>query len=1110
MASCRRADLVSSWGNDTIHCDTNCSAEDTFYVGCDDDDYENPSIRRQRLALAGQRFLDGSVPFILTSNLKGPFDKSSGWKNPWAKQQKYQNTSPIAASVDPVPPVPTKKYTRNSKGKRIAKKPEEDAECYLPSPESLKQESIAEAGHPFLDDDELDAVRSWRDNVASSPVFLDDPLASKQIKGSRHWLKTNIRKRKFDEYSPPAPKSLTSSRRHQFSDNIAANKPRAAPQLKTFTSAPAQLNAPERFYRSPTSSSTKGPQYRSQIKEYATTKKAHRPASESEDELSQDQQAATLSSPVSLKLHKTTLIKQNSSPLKNQVKLNGPRNRKKSPPILVVSPSKSTHLISAEAGKEDTVKSDENQSKGDIEEMSYLDGTSLDKIAESTPVTKDGVSTGESSEVSQGQESGDDIEFDAEAHTEQATVSSPQLPPATVQQSNAERPSTPEAVQQVDMSTETTVATGLSDTAQDGIGISDDEQDMLSDSTSDELSEVASEDIPSSVCREIAAQLRSDATAYPEENTQPVDITDNAADEAKPQASMVDSSENNMDIIENDSSCQPTNLPTLPHSTIEAEQSKIPVTEIQHDCAKADNSSLVSNNGLKIYLLTSASDQPTPEQVLDVPEEQAVLETDEDAVAAELVGVSPEQVTTRTFEGATTPEVEMKYVDDVAVTQISTPSQEKPSEFSLRSVIQRLVPSSPWARLSQVASLALAMPQDVTVGDNANESICEQEHAEAEAEADTKEAPLPVPESSVKELREASQVATAESDADNATSPESNSGDVESCVEVEEVKGLDISYYADGPTDAERCTRPAKDLVQNPTVVVDATGNEEMRTEVKAAPENETIVLQSVEVAAPVYTNPSRCVSLEKDSPASQAMSGAMASSGFAESPLTSNDSKGNPAQQPLNEEPFARSTPEPKFNFATFASFASPIHIRPAKKQLYNSKRGGKRGILRSQFNESRQRKTVTWSALLERTKDSETEVSRDLRELSPPPAAALSELPTANDDKFNKHFSAVVKRTDGLRHKFRSYSKSQRAEAVDDDEQEDSFEDIPMTSIPQVPDSAMNDHTETQEREASGEPMDIVEDLLAEMGDFLQVFDIDTELVEARKESVAQQTAA
>lgn len=1106
MASRKRTDLVSSWGNDSIHCDTICSAEDTFYIGCDDEDYENPSIRRQRLALAGQRFLDGSVPFILTSTLKGPFNKSSGWKNPWTKQRNHQSTSPITTLADPVSPVPAKKYTRTSKDKRIAKEHQEDAECYLPSPESLKQESITEAGHPFLDDDELDAVRSWRDNVASSPVILDDPWASKQTPSSRNWLKTNIRKRKFDEYSPPAPKSLTSSRRHQFSDNIAANKPRAAPQLKTFSSAPAQLNAQGRCYRSPTSSSTKGPQHHPQIKEHATTRKPQRPASESEDELSQDQQAATLSSPVSLKLHKTTLIKQNSSPLKTPVQLNSPRNKTKTPPpILCVSPNKSTQLVSAEASKEHTVKLDEDQSNEAIQEISHLDGTSPHHLPETIPVTKNDASMGESSDTCQSEESGDDIEYNAELQIEQATASSAQSPPSTHQHVNGEIPTTHEIVPQVEMSTGVAVGARPSDTAQDDIGISDDEQDMLSDATSDELSEVASDDIPSSVCREIAAQLRSDAASYEEEDTQSVGILDNAADEENSQTSSMDSVEDLMEVTEDSSSLQPATLPPLPHID-EAEESNISVAEAQDDCKEEENASLGSSTSLSICSPISASDQPISEQVLDVTEEQTVLETVEDAVATELVNIPPEQDTAQTFQGATTPEVEMKDVDDVAVTQINTPSQENPSEFSLRNVIQRLVPSSPWACLSQVASLALAIPQEVTAGDSVNDTICGQEQAEAEVE----QAPLRAHESPIAELQEVSLAVTATSDAVTVTGTESISRDVESYVKGEVVKRLDMPYHADGPTETETCATPANDLVHTPTVVVDATGNEEMRTEVKAAPENETTVLQSIEVAAPVTTNTSRCVSPENDSPASQPMIEMTASSGSVDGALPSNDSKCSPTQPPLNEDTFTRSTPEPKFSFASFASFASPIQRRPAKKQLYNSKRGSKRGILRRRFDESRQRKAVTWSAVLERTEDSETDVSRGLRELSPPPAAALGELPTANDDKFNKHFSAVVKRTDGLRHKLRSYSKSQRAEVREDDEQGDNQEDVPMTSTPQVPDSAVDDFTDTQEREASEEPMDIVEDLLTEMGDFLQVFDIDTELVQARKESAAKLTAA
>lgn len=63
--------------------------EDEVFWAPSDNESEGEKIRRQaRRDAIGQRYLRGHAPFILSAQLKGPFDKSSGWKNPWLPKLK--------------------------------------------------------------------------------------------------------------------------------------------------------------------------------------------------------------------------------------------------------------------------------------------------------------------------------------------------------------------------------------------------------------------------------------------------------------------------------------------------------------------------------------------------------------------------------------------------------------------------------------------------------------------------------------------------------------------------------------------------------------------------------------------------------------------------------------------------------------------------------------------------------------------------------------------------------------------------------------------------------------------------------------------------------------
>lgn len=201
--------------------------------------------------------------------------------------------------------------------------------------------------------------------------------------------------------------------------------------------------------------------------------------------------------------------------------------------------------------------------------------------------------------------------------------------------------------------------------------------------------------------------------------------------------------------------------------------------------------------------------------------------------------------------------------------------------------------------------------------------------------------------------------------------------------------------------------------------------------------------------------------------------------------------------------------TPEPDFQVKSFSSFMSPSPRH--KRYMPRPNKSGRKSCLAGSRNTNdaissqQAAKTVTWAIVAEDNDGGE----RTLKEQSPPPTVSLGDLPTAETDKFANHFSAVVKRTDGLRHKFRSTkqysddrSDNKLPEVVQEDVVMETKEDDGVCTATQVPPTTEVEIS--REREAmSMEPLDVMDDIFGQMGDILKGFDVDAELNQARKQT-------
>lgn len=147
-----------------IYCEAVLQPQDVYYEGSEDEDYDNAEARRQRYEAAGQRFLDGNVPLLLSATLKGPFEEESGWVNPWRSKSRTANSQNPRVSDDINVHATPRRHATSASIEQHAIEALKGAECALPSPESLKQAPFTSSySRPH---ETVGTAHDWRDNTA--------------------------------------------------------------------------------------------------------------------------------------------------------------------------------------------------------------------------------------------------------------------------------------------------------------------------------------------------------------------------------------------------------------------------------------------------------------------------------------------------------------------------------------------------------------------------------------------------------------------------------------------------------------------------------------------------------------------------------------------------------------------------------------------------------------------------------------------------------------------------------------------------------------------------------------------------------------------------------
>lgn len=149
---------------------------DILCAGSDDDAYPTAADRLLRYEEQANLFLSGAPRRILSASLEGPFDKESGWTNPWRSQR-----APVVPPKKKAPPKRKRAATttarKSRKKKKVVEEPPQEPTA-VPDDPIVQDPPHIEAGpasrHDYLDNDKAGRVREWADSI----VVDIEPVAS--------------------------------------------------------------------------------------------------------------------------------------------------------------------------------------------------------------------------------------------------------------------------------------------------------------------------------------------------------------------------------------------------------------------------------------------------------------------------------------------------------------------------------------------------------------------------------------------------------------------------------------------------------------------------------------------------------------------------------------------------------------------------------------------------------------------------------------------------------------------------------------------------------------------------------------------------------------------
>ncbi|KAJ3568741.1 hypothetical protein NPX13_g6312 [Xylaria arbuscula] len=203
-------------GNEPIYCDgpLPLNTDAIIYPGSDDEADEATRLARiQRYEECGRRYLQGRPLRILSASLRGPFDKSSGWRNPWlpnlpsdyARHERPSQQPAPATTVQESGSIQPSSLTAEGDDTMEDGDVQDSMECHLPSPQShedlqffdsssqLERRSRVESWANGVDGNILEKDKFWAPGYSS--VDRDGEFSQKRPAG-KDWLKRRPAKKR--------------------------------------------------------------------------------------------------------------------------------------------------------------------------------------------------------------------------------------------------------------------------------------------------------------------------------------------------------------------------------------------------------------------------------------------------------------------------------------------------------------------------------------------------------------------------------------------------------------------------------------------------------------------------------------------------------------------------------------------------------------------------------------------------------------------------------------------------------------------------------------------------------------------------------------------------
>ncbi|CAM1510568.1 Fc.00g009030.m01.CDS01 [Cosmosporella sp. VM-42] len=1130
-------ELGPDWEEDSIYCEATCRPEDVLYEGSENEDYDNPTSRRLRYEAAGQRFLDGGEPLLLTASLRGPFDKASGWVNPWRSKNRTARASQ-GAKVSPG------KLIRQRRPQRAVSIPEttqgetqDSLECHLPSPESLKQAPA----HPYLEEDELAMVQNWRSTVQPTSLSKDgfwvstpkekESVRKRKARGSG-WLKKLATKRRRTDIMEVGSVNTPVPRRSQTTQSHDETAPTIG--LNTsFGSAPAQLpssDARSSIHRRVSNlrssfeehdvedeliepaqddwSAVSG-QSSSSIKRISPRRDIQKPNPHGtnnnfEDELSSDQiaAAATLSSPVSQRkcpptssqrshagqqLLQHDLMRQSPSQMQS-TDMNGSIQRRERGSIA----AQVTELM-ADSFQEIGVEP--HQDFETQEDQSFLfrmrprvsDSGELEVVSEQAEACPTGSSLSSWSGLSSEDETRPLLD------AEDASSASHDVKISGLKDVDANMPDLDGAsVENDDAATSTSGLSSLSSEEFEGFESTIPETKNASDvetesDTSDDDSQDATEDTVEEV-----AQVVDDII----EDSIQVAVEETTGDSEQAESCSVESVES----VESAVVTLPASSSTAGGVTIGLDNDAMET--MQHE-----------NSGIEISdysSLTSMGDQ-------------------------EIEDLAPSRKTTSSLT---------EVIHGKPENPVPGPPQ---GALLLKNAVTRLVPMSSWARLSRFTGSPRSSPASEAKAQTNPKN--QRDAAPPATDSDSSEDEL------ITETESESEGSNSDSDYERDASESngrtsSNSVDHTETPSVQDAEqafphatdAMDIETIESQPLPcSQQSPWVGSKLSQFASMAMGRLPQDDHNRELAVTPQkvDKVVGRLSPEAQTP-WTHDTVKLAMAAKLPAPEAdereqvpsvhqLADVITTPGV-DGPAKNLDDSVTPAITP---RPL---TPEPQFSVKSFASFMSPSPERRPRQLPHTSwKDSGSRlpstqGILASATKNpwsANSNRRVSWAPLPNEGEGAPTSaVSEDLqlssqsrgRQASPPPLTPITDLPTGKDSKFHNHFTAITRRTNVLRQRLLPTESQRTVGTPDPQAMAEKFIQV---------DEVMNHHSDEMEvmdvaedsndaqplpkmknAEPSQESLDIVEDVFREMSDYLGTWNVDTDLEQARAESGVQKS--